>query len=346
MILKSLMIMALLGFAPAAMAQNSQASAVLALVEQGKFAEARELLKSFQGTPLDGLFLEAQIARAQGDLKTAVATYRDTYRDILVQDPALLLARRGLVQTLIDLKDFDAAEFHLKILTRSDPSPSSRANYRHVLAQISRSKPYGVSGTFALVPSSNVNRGSYNENFEFAGENTTITSVEESGIGAQLGLSGYITTQLSERGSLTFRANGFHTEYSNAEFNRSSISASVTYSLNLGKTSWDIAPFYARAIEAQVSTSTVDYSRVAYGLDITHRRLLDERTRLTFALGARQTNYDEVDDMRCAVVLPRPGRVAFPPIWSWSWVRDAMRVTFLAETSRARMSFWPCPPMC
>lgn len=291
-VLKSLLIAVALTLAPPALAQNTQATAVLELVQQGKFAQARALLKSFNGTPLDALFLEAQIARAEGDLKEAVAIYRE----ILVVEPALLLARRGLVQTLLDLKDFEAAEFHLKILNRSDPSPAARANYQQALAQISSTRPFGVSATFALVPSSNISRGTFNERFEVENGSIPITSTEKSGIGAQLGLSGYITTKISERGSLTFRASGFHTKYTSSEFDRSSISASVSYSLNLGETSWEIAPYFLRAFESQSLNTTVDYSRTGYGLNVTHRRLLDRQTRLTFALGAGQTNYDEVDD--------------------------------------------------
>jgi len=133
----------------------SQANQVLTLVQQGKFEEARALLRSFEAGKFDILFLEAQIQRAEGKPDEAVKTLRS----ILADEPGLILARRTLAQTLIDMRDFEAAEFHLKILNRSDPNPTARGSYRQALARISRARPYGVSASFSLVPSSNINRG-------------------------------------------------------------------------------------------------------------------------------------------------------------------------------------------
>jgi len=266
----------------------SQANQVLTLVQQGKFEEARALLRSFEAGKFDILFLEAQIQRAEGKPDEAVKTLRS----ILADEPGLILARRTLAQTLIDMRDFEAAEFHLKILNRSDPSPTARGSYRQALARISRARPYGVSASFSLVPSSNINRGTYNEEFENeAGQVGTITSQAESGIGAQLGLSGYVTTQVSERGSLTFSANGFYTKYSKSEFDSSQIGTALKYAVNLGQTSWEFGPNYRRNFEAD------EYSRSTYGFGISHRRLLDPRTRLTFGLNAERVKYDEVDNL-------------------------------------------------
>lgn len=266
----------------------SQANQVLTLVQQGKFDEARALLRSFDAGQLDVLFLEAQIQRAEGKPDEAVKTLRS----ILAAEPGLILARRTLAQTLIDMRDFEAAEFHLKILNRSDPNPTARDSYRQALARISREQPYGINASFSLVPSSNINRGTYNEEFENeAGQVGEITSLAESGVGAQFGLSGYVTSQVSERGSLTFSASGLYTKYTKPEFDNSQISMALQYAVNLGQTSWEFGPSFSRNFEAN------EYDRSTYGFGVSHRRLLDPRTRLTFGLNASQVKYDEVDNL-------------------------------------------------
>lgn len=269
-------------------AQNTQASEVLTLVGQGKYDEARTLLRSFKPSRLDVLFLEAQISRAKGNLPKAVATLRE----ILAAQPGLLLARRVLARVLIDQRDFEAAAFHLRTLERSDPNPSARRSYRDALSRISRAKPYGLSASFSLVPSSNINRGSYNEEYENSeGQTAQITSREESGLGGQFGLSGYVTTRVSEKGSLTFSANGLYTRYSQGEFDRSQVAGNLRYAHALEGQSWEVAASARRVFE------TSQYTRTIYGLDLTHRRVLNPRTRATVTLSRQRVNYDSVDNL-------------------------------------------------
>lgn len=285
--LSSLLLVALLSLAAPAFAQNSQAGAVLLLVEQGKFAQARALLRSYATTtPLDAMYLEAQIQRAEGNPQQAVVTLRE----ILSQEPGLIIARRSLVQSLLDVQDFEAAAFHLRLLNRSDPNPSARRDYQAALARISQSKPYGVSASFSLTPSSNINRGTYNSEFETGSETPfRITSQEESGLGVQLGLSGFFTTQLGENTSLTFRTGGNVTRYSKDEFNRSSFSHSLSFSVSKGqRENWEITPYLTRNNESN------QFSRTSKGLAVSYRRLLDAQTRLTFNANGAYNDYDTV----------------------------------------------------
>lgn len=120
-----------------------------------RFAPARKMLEALEKAhPNDPqvLFLEGQLAFAEGDYKTAVTIYRR----MLTKNPALTRVRLELARALFAARDYDAARYHFEIALGQTLNAQVRENvYAFLRAIRGRTTWLRVSAVFG--PDSNPN---------------------------------------------------------------------------------------------------------------------------------------------------------------------------------------------
>ena len=254
---------------------------IIELVKAGDYDGARAMHEKLPHTPVDEIFLEAQIFTAKGQLAEAITAYRA----ILVARPELISARLLLADLLFAIGDWDAARFHFRILRDTADSTAEKLRYSRVLAEISRRTPSGYTTSFTLTPSTNINRGASSSDSGFIlpfGADT----VEQSGIGAQIGASAFLRVPQDSGGVLVFTASAVFTGYNNALFNTLSPALSAQYEKTEGRLSFTLGARVAKSFRNRDS----DY--VTFSLSHGGRYALDGRDMLTWSLAARSVQYD------------------------------------------------------
>jgi hypothetical protein len=87
------------------------------------------------------------------------------------------------------------------------------------LGKIAREKPMGVSGSLAVVPSTNINRGTYNNSLSFCNCGEIDESVRaKTGTGLELGLSGFFRKHITPRTQIRADWQVASTQFSGREF--------------------------------------------------------------------------------------------------------------------------------
>ena len=212
---------------------------IAGLISGGEFDVAAALLETADPSDIDRLFFDGRILKAVQQFDQAIAVFREVLR----LDPTYIAAKRELAHTLLLTGNLDVAEFHFRELLRQDQNRGAHADYRYFLDTISSTKPFGFSGQVALLPSTNVNRGTSNTRFGTGG---TITddSREESGTGVYASLSGYYRRGLSTQSQLVFRGTIDARKYSVSDYNQASGTFSVAYERAYSLGSWSIEPYY------------------------------------------------------------------------------------------------------
>lgn len=282
----------------AACAQNLD-SAISQLISVGQINEARQLLNTSNPSTNDKVFFIGRVLKAQRRYAEAIAVFRE----ILLRDPGYLNARRELAHTLLLAGQFEVAEFHFKHLLEIDPSPQMQPVYRRYLQVIARNKPSGISGTFALVPSSNVNRGSALSEFDDGLGTAQISedSKARSGVGIQLGLSGYFRKTLDRQSRLTFNWALLGLKYKDDDFDKAMARLSVAYERTTDWGRWTVTPYlrndWARQ-DVEVGAETVSQfgtkTRSA-GLQFAVQRKLSSRDTLTVSATGEARDYPVAD---------------------------------------------------
>ncbi len=198
----------LLLFAVPAAAQGTvpETGAVLVrLVAEARYDEARAVLTAqVAGQPdaaLHQAHLEGIIRVREGQLDEAIAIFRA----ILSAAPDFAPARAELARALHMSGDADAAYQHFEIIAHSTADPLLERMANTAMRAITNDRPYGFSIRGALLPSSNVNRGSSQDVFDAGGMAFSIdeTSRATSGIGISVGGSGFATARLDSDHALT-----------------------------------------------------------------------------------------------------------------------------------------------
>ncbi|MEM8658043.1 MAG: surface lipoprotein assembly modifier [Pseudomonadota bacterium] len=184
-------------------AQVPSDAAIVDLIAAGRTDDAAALLETTNPSAADRQFFQGRVLKAEGQFDAAIAQFRD----ILQGEPGYLNARRELAHTLLLNGEFAAAEFHFRTLLRIDTDDALREGYWQFLDIIARERPFGLSAQFALIPSTNVNRGSARAIFDPKNPNIPplrITSQGEAGVGLLLGVSGFYRAPLGPRTRWTF----------------------------------------------------------------------------------------------------------------------------------------------
>lgn len=289
---------AVLCLSVAASAQNLD-STLSRLISVGQIDQAGRLLAATNPGPNDKAFFIGRVLKSQRRYAEAAAVFRA----ILVRDPGYLNARRELAHTLLLAGDLEVAEYHFEQLLETDPSPQMQPVYRRYLRVIADNKPGGVSGSFAMIPSSNVNRGSALSEFEDGFGNATISedSRAKSGVGVQLGLSGYFRKTLDRRSRLTFQWAMLGVKYKEDDFDKATARLSATYQKSTDWGRWSVMPYLRKDWARQnvdMGSETVSQFGIkthSTGLQLAVQRKLSPRDSLTVSATGEARDYPVAD---------------------------------------------------
>ncbi len=222
----------------------AQEPGALELIQTGDFDAARAALDAQNATPLDRRFAEALIAQRQGNRPQAIAHLRD----ILRVRPDLVVPRRLLADLLAQSGQYDAASFQFERLRDIDPNPDNRAGYNRALRRLFAQKPFGFTASGALVPSTNINRGTTTETFETGFGDFVIDedNLGTTGIGLSLNLGVFRRFELPGGQRFQIDAKTGLIIYDKAQFNQHSFTLRATVSDSKDGKSWSVAPEVSR----------------------------------------------------------------------------------------------------
>ena len=211
------------------------------LINQGRFDEAQALFEANAPSEADRHFFVGRLLKSQGLLIPAIASFQMA----LEREPGHLNARRELTHSLVIVGRFSDAQLNLDILGREDLTPSMQPIYAGFQRLIDENKPAGASASFALVPSSNINRGTSETVFETSLGSGLISedSRETSGLGVRVGLHGFLRNRLSERLRLVLKADLWATKYSEKAFDTLQAKLTAMLEGRSERLRWSLAPY-------------------------------------------------------------------------------------------------------
>lgn len=261
---------------------------IVRLIAAGRADDARALLLTTDPSAEDLMLFQGRVSKANGQLADAIVVFRE----ILDRESRYINARRELAHTLLLNQEFEAAEFHFRELLRSDTDALLREGYWRFLQVIENTRPSGFSTQFALLPSSNVNRGSSHTVFDPGIPNIPpfrITNQGEAGVGVLLGLSGFYRQPLGHQSgwSLDWGLQG--RKYPNETYD------SATASLRLGlvhrqnQTQWSFGTFARQAWREDKDDSA------AVGVDAAAERYISDRSSLFINAVVEEREYPNSD---------------------------------------------------
>ena len=265
--------------------QLSPDKQVFDMINAGRFEAAQDLLDTQSPSKADRLFFSGRVLKVQGHLPEAI----DTFRQVLVLDPQYIKARRELGHTMLLAGQYDVAEFQFDELLRIDPNTEEHPAYEHFLNIIGQNKPLGFNAFVALVPSTNINRGTTNATFDTANGVYVInaTSKASSGVGKQMGFSGFARRNLSptSRATLAYSVEG--TRYNDSIYNYVTGTVSLSYEKRLESGHWSISP-YLRVMQRK---DQADYT--ALGLRFDTLRRVSSKNHIKLSLGHEARRYPD-----------------------------------------------------
>ncbi len=258
-------------------------SLISQLISQGQFATAQQVLEQGNPTELDNMFFVARVLKASGRPEEAIALFVE----ILNRDPNYINARRELAHTLLTTNKYEAASTQLGILQRVDTNPQMLAGYRQMQGVIDQNRPIGISGVFAFLPSSNINKGTNNTVFNTVLGTLVIdeNSQPVSGIGVQLGVSGYFRKVIDPQSRISLKWSLTGTFYEDPALSSLNAQISLPYERRFAKGGITIAPFY------RTSWNQDGLSQQATGLQFSADRRLSNQNRLALSLSYEERDY-------------------------------------------------------
>ncbi len=227
------------------------------------------------------LFEAGASAKERGDYSTAIAYFKEA----LAVDLSFGDAERELAHTLLLDGQFSASETLFKRLLLEDPNRANHPGYKRFLSIIAANKPFGWSGSFALVPSTNVNRGSGEETLGGLIGVIPEESRADSGIGVQAGLSAYYKFRPDAATRITLNTSVQGTKYDNTSYDRLSVTLRPVLErvTSIGK--FTVSPFVSRTFR------TDDQDLTRFGISAGFERPLGNRTTLGLTASHESRNY-------------------------------------------------------
>lgn len=267
----------------AAFGQGAAEPNISRLISTGQIETARIALEAENPSQADRIFFEARILKSQRRFLEAI----HVFRQVLQIDPNYIDARRELAHTLLLNRDYGPSRFHFEELLKIDQNGQMRDGYRGFLNVIDQNKPVGFSGYFSILPSSNVNRGSTNAVFDTNLGQFVIdpNSQAESGVGVQLGFSGYIRhlTSPTSRISLTWNASG--TRYEEDRYDSTVGNLALSYEQITPSGSWFVSPYFRKTWPNDESGN----GALGLRFGLIHR--LNDQNRLGFSFSHEYRDY-------------------------------------------------------
>lgn len=233
------------GMGSAAAQAQSQLSGSLSiseLINRGEIARAESILLEADASPVQLRFFQGQVAKARGQFYIAI----DIFREVLAQTPGFLNARRELAHTLMLAQRWTAASIEFNSLLWRDPSARMREGYRKFLNIIEDNRPLAFHAEFAIVPSSNVNRGSMHEKVTAFGQSSWViseSSQAQTGTGLRYGFGVNLRLPLSRRGRFVLGTGFSDIRYKEKEFNALTRYHTLNYEYRAPKLHLSFGPY-------------------------------------------------------------------------------------------------------
>lgn len=248
---------------------------------------ARAALEAANPSRADRVFFEARILKAQRRFPEAITAFRQ----VLQIDPNYINARRELAHTLLQNRDYGPARFHFKELLKIDQNEQMRDGYRGFLNVIDQNQPIGISGYFSVLPSTNVNRGTTNTVFDTTLGKFVIdpNSQAESGVGVQLGFSGYFRHLLSHNSRVSLNWGLSGTRYEDKRYNSAVGNLALSYEQITQSGSWFISPYFRKTRRED----NADSDARGFRFGVTQR--LNDKNRLGFSFSREYRDYAAQD---------------------------------------------------
>ncbi|WP_208352345.1 surface lipoprotein assembly modifier [Pseudaestuariivita rosea] len=263
---------------------------LVTLIAQNRLAEAEALLNTTNPTPTDRQFFQGRIHKANGRYDQAIATFQD----ILARDPDYLNARRELAHTLLLDRQYGASARQFRLLLRIDQNETMQAGYRTFLRVIENERPFGVGVSFALLPSTNINRATTNETFDPDVPTLPTLQIDgeaTSGTGVLFGLNGFYRHRLSERDRLIFDAGLTARRYPDDIFDSTTRVAALTFERRERTYGWALSAY-------QRNTETEDDDdNIATGLSFGLNRQIGPKTVLSLSALQEYRSYLTTDTL-------------------------------------------------
>jgi outer membrane protein len=142
------------------MDETARVRLLIRLAKSGHHELARNLLERYpfqeEYAANRTLFVKGMVQRGRGDLKGAVALYREALAD----DPGLSLVRAELAEALAAMGDDDSAKHQLNRLLADASTDVEAQGIRAFIDRIDANRPFAFSSYFSVAPSTNINTGS------------------------------------------------------------------------------------------------------------------------------------------------------------------------------------------
>lgn len=271
----------------ASLAQNINGLSISQLISLGQIEAARQALENDRPSEADRLFFDARVLKAKGEIPEAVSLFQR----ILQADPNYINARRELAHSLLINRDYSASEYQFRTLIQIDENERMRIGYRRFLDVINQNKPISFSGHFSILPSTNVNRGTTNTIFDTARGSFAIdpNTKAESGIGMQLGASGFLRYFINSKSRISVNLSLSGTKYEDERYNSAVGNLALSYERLTVFGSWSLTPYY-RYIERKDGTDNA-----AHGLRFSLNHSLSSQAQLSLQIAHEFRDYSTQD---------------------------------------------------
>ena len=206
-----------------------------ALVQQGRFQPALQILRQFDANHpdrLDILFLIGLAALGAHQQIPADAGVGDAFLNeairafhaMLVQQPGLMRVRLELAYAFFLRESDDLAKQQFELVLAGNPPPVVAANIRRFLETIRARRRFSGSFGVTLAPDTNINNQSTEKTVYIIGLPFQLQSEQpKSGVGVVVSASGEYQQPLGDYARLVFGGELQRTEYPNSDFDRTAL---------------------------------------------------------------------------------------------------------------------------
>jgi tetratricopeptide (TPR) repeat protein len=231
---------------PILVTENGQIYPVKALVAEGDYAAARQQARAITaGSPTQTLWTRLAEGLILADQKRYDEAAR-IFREILTEAPDFELARLELTSALVRSGQREAALYHAQRLAATTDNERFRQDLEALL-EASQGRPWGVSLSFGIEPSTNLNRGSSQETIAVGDTNLVIDNQAKEGVALQLGATAFRRWSLNENWGLTLSGGVAHRQVISGESaNETSLSFRLPLTRRLERGPLSFGPFYER----------------------------------------------------------------------------------------------------
>jgi len=239
--------------------------------------EAVVLAQKIQNT-----YVQGRLAKHEGQIGLAARSFRA----VLKVQPNHLAARRALVDILMAAGEFEAAEFHLAYLIKHDENPEAVVRYFAVQDEIVRKTPLSYSGTFAVLPSTNVNNGTKTTIITIGGLPFVISDdgLETSGYGILLGGNASYRWSLGNGQQVELKGGILANWYDVEPLQNLTARVSLQYQRDASTTSINVGPYVRRTLYRPVENPDKTPDNYALGISFAYSEQLTPSDKVSFDL--------------------------------------------------------------